>query len=229
MNLPLSPSRPSRPPPGHQRGAVLVVALLFVMIISMLGVSSMQSTASEERMSGNSRDWNNAMQAAEAALRDGWYDIKGECAPGATACNLRNPAINGSTGFGDGTGAAGKCSGTGLCVPNGTYPRYTLLDISNWSSSGTGAVSPVTYGNYTLGTGDTSFATTAASLGSGLASQAQQIVSQMPQYVLEAMCVPDSTTSLGGIGCPKYYYRITSRGYGGNANTQVTLQMVVRL
>ena len=50
-----------------------------------------------------------------------------------------------------------------------------------------------------------------------------------PQYVIEALCTPDSSSSLGGVGCPKYYYRITARGYGGNSNTQITLQMVVRL
>jgi Tfp pilus assembly protein PilX len=61
-----------------------------------------------------------------------------------------------------------------------------------------------------------------------MAAQAQQVVSQRPQYVIEALCTPDSTTSIGGIGCPKYYYRITSRGFGGSANTQVTLQMIVR-
>jgi len=210
-----------------QRGAVLVVALLFVMILSMLGVTAMQSTASEERMSGNSRDWNNALQAAEAALRDAWYDISNVCAPTVTGCNLRNPAISGATGFGSG-GAAGTCTSGGLCMPSGSHPKYTLLNIGNWSSSGAGAVYPVTYGTYTLGGSDTSFATTIASLGSGMAAQAQQVVSQPPQYIIEALCTPDSTTSIGGVGCPKYYYRITSRGFGGSANTQVTLQMIVR-
>lgn len=224
------------PPPtaggaARQRGAVLVVALLFLMIISMLGVSAMQSTSSEERMSGNTRDWNNALQAAEAALRDAWIDIGGFCAPGvaATACAKRNPAISGSTGFGNG-GNAGTCSTTGLCMPNGVHPNYPLLNISNWSATGTGAVYPVTYGTYTLGGSDTTFATTAASLGAGMASQAQQVVSQPPQYIIEALCTPDSNTGLSrGPGCSSYYYRVTARGYGGNSNTQVTLQMVMRL
>lgn len=197
----------------RQSGAVLVVALLFLLIITMLGVTSMQSTTAEERMSGNARDQNNSLQAAEAALRDAWYDINGVCSPGATSCVPRPSVITGATGFGNNTATIGSCSTDGLCLPNGTYPKYTLLDISNWSASGAGAVSPITLGTYTMAAADTKFPQ----------------VAQQPQYVIEALCTPDSTSSIGGVGCPKYYYRITARGFGGNSNTQITLQMVVRL
>ena len=214
MNQPLRAGATRIPSRHRQSGAVLVVALLFLLIITMLGVTSMQSTTAEERMSGNARDQNNALQAAEAALRDAWYDLNGVCSPGATSCVLRASAISGATGFGNGTAtAAGTCSTDGLCLPNGTHPKYTLLDISNWSAAGAGAVSPISLGTYTMAAADTKFPQ----------------VSQQPQYVVEALCTPDSSSSLGGVGCPKYYYRITARGYGGNSNTQVTLQMVVRL
>ena len=213
MNQPLRACATRIPARHGQSGAVLVVALLFLLIITMLGVTSMQSTTAEERMAGNARDQNNSLQAAEAALRDAWYDINGACSPGATSCAQRPVAISGATGFGNGTATAGTCSTDGLCLPNGTYPKYTLLDISNWSASGGGAVSPVSLGTYTMAAADTKFPQ----------------VSQQPQYVIEALCTPDSTSSLGGVGCPKYYYRITARGYGGNSNTQITLQMVVRL
>ena len=198
---------------ARQSGAVLVVALLFLLIITMLGVASMQSTTSEERMSGNARDFNNALQAAEGALRDAWFDLNGNCEPGAGACAPRTPSVVGATNFGDGTSTAGSCSTTGLCLPLGAYPNYPPLPITNWSAAGAGAVYPVTFGAYTLAAGDTRFAQAA----------------QQPQYIVEALCTPDSTSSLGGAGCPKYYYRITARGYGGNVSTQVTLQMVVRL
>lgn len=213
MNQPLRVGTTRIPSRHRQSGAVLVVALLFLLIITMLGVTSMQSTTAEERMSGNARDQNNALQAAEAALRDAWYDVNGVCSPGATSCVQRPVAISGATGFGNGTATAGSCSTAGLCLPYGTYPMYTLLDISNWSAGGAGAVSPISLGTYTMAAADTKFPQ----------------VSQQPQYVIEALCTPDSSSSLGGVGCPKYYYRITARGYGGNSNTQVTLQMVVRL
>jgi type IV pilus assembly protein PilX len=55
----------------RQRGAVLVVALLMLLVMTILGVTAMQMSRSEERMAGNSRDVNLAFQGAEAGLRDG--------------------------------------------------------------------------------------------------------------------------------------------------------------
>ena len=54
----------------RQHGTVLLVALIMLLVMSMLGISSMRGTALEERMSGNWRDQNLALQAAEAALRE---------------------------------------------------------------------------------------------------------------------------------------------------------------
>jgi type IV pilus assembly protein PilX len=57
--------------PSRQRGAVLVVALLMLLVMTVLGVTAMQMSRMEERMAGNSRDINLAFQGAEAGLRDG--------------------------------------------------------------------------------------------------------------------------------------------------------------
>lgn len=57
-------------PSARQRGASLVVALIFVVIMAMLGVTLANVTGLEERMAGNTRDRDLALQAAEAALRD---------------------------------------------------------------------------------------------------------------------------------------------------------------
>jgi len=56
---------------GKESGAVLIVALIMLLLISIVGVSSMQSTSMEERMAGNLYDRHTAFQAAEAALRQG--------------------------------------------------------------------------------------------------------------------------------------------------------------
>ncbi|WP_296809831.1 PilX N-terminal domain-containing pilus assembly protein [Thiocapsa sp.] len=55
----------------QQKGVVLVVALMFTLVMSIVGVTAMQSTIMQERMAGNARDRNLAFQAAEAALRAG--------------------------------------------------------------------------------------------------------------------------------------------------------------
>lgn len=52
-----------------QRGAVLVFCLIFLAVLTMMGVSGMESTVLEERMSANMRDHNLAFQAAESALK----------------------------------------------------------------------------------------------------------------------------------------------------------------
>lgn len=53
---------------GTQRGAALVVSLLLLTIMTIAGVSGMQSTAMEERMTGSMRDHSLAFEAAESAL-----------------------------------------------------------------------------------------------------------------------------------------------------------------
>ncbi len=56
---------------GRQRGAVLIVSLIFLLLMTLIGVTAMQTTTLQERMAGNMRDQNLAFQAAEAALRQG--------------------------------------------------------------------------------------------------------------------------------------------------------------
>lgn len=54
----------------HERGASLLVALIFLVIMAMLGVTVANVTSLQERMAGHTRDRDLALQAAEAALRD---------------------------------------------------------------------------------------------------------------------------------------------------------------
>lgn len=53
-----------------QHGAALVVSLLFLLVLTMIGVASMQTTTLEEKMAGNMRDRGVALQAAESGIRD---------------------------------------------------------------------------------------------------------------------------------------------------------------
>lgn len=53
-----------------QRGAVLVVGLIFLAMLSLLGVAAHSAASQEERMSGNTRDRVRSFQAAESSLRD---------------------------------------------------------------------------------------------------------------------------------------------------------------
>lgn len=52
-----------------QSGATLFVSLILLLILTILGISGMQTTILEEKMAGNFRNSNQAFQSAEAALR----------------------------------------------------------------------------------------------------------------------------------------------------------------
>ena len=55
--------------PSHERGAVLVISLVLLMIMTILAVTLSQTSTLEQRMAGNARDLDAAFQASEAALR----------------------------------------------------------------------------------------------------------------------------------------------------------------
>lgn len=107
----------------RQEGAALIVSLMFLVMMTLIGVTAMTSTNLEEKMAGNSRDYNLALQAAEAALRDSWIHINGT-------------KISGATGFNS------PCA-YGLCLLSvTTIPVWASVD---WSATGPSIV----YGSQT--------------------------------------------------------------------------------
>jgi type IV pilus assembly protein PilX len=205
-----------------QRGAVLIIALLFLTILTILGVTAMTATTFEERMAGNTRDVGVAFQAAEAALRDARRDINGILIPPpntnaaftAAGGAVRMPPISGKTGFGDGTDADNGACGQnvavatpqtrGLCRPT-TYDATAGI-APPFNAIGLQALKHVDYGTFT-----------GAPELRGLSAQ--------PLYYIEVLCYPQYG---GSIGETTYcnFYRITGRGFGTNPNTRVTVQEI---
>lgn len=58
---------------GRQNGAVLLVALVFLLIITTLAVTSMREVALDSRITSNLIDHKRLFNAAEAGLTDGQY------------------------------------------------------------------------------------------------------------------------------------------------------------
>lgn len=54
----------------HQQGFALVTALVFLVILTLLGIGVFTATTSEEKMARNFRDQEIALQAVEAALNE---------------------------------------------------------------------------------------------------------------------------------------------------------------
>jgi len=63
--------------PNRQRGVVLIVSLVMLLVVTLLAVSSMQGTVLEEKMAGNTKDRNLAFQTTESAIREAEDYIEG--------------------------------------------------------------------------------------------------------------------------------------------------------
>lgn len=59
---PMAPSRTA------QRGALLIVCLIFLTVLTLMALTSMDTSVTEERMAGNMQDYNQAFEAAEVAM-----------------------------------------------------------------------------------------------------------------------------------------------------------------
>ena len=98
-----------------QEGIVLFMSLVMLLLLTMLGVSSIQTTSLQQRMARNANDGNLAFQAAEVALRDG-EDL------------LEN--LNNLTDFGD------PLEDLGENEANGYYFEAAPGDLPNWKGLG---------------------------------------------------------------------------------------------
>ncbi len=94
---------------GRQRGAVLVITLIMLLVLTILGITAMQTTTMQEKMAGNARDRDLAFQSAESALRAGEDYIEG---------------LTATSGFG---------STSGLYSESDAEPDWTAS--STWSSA----------------------------------------------------------------------------------------------
>ncbi len=208
---------------GSQRGAALIVGLIMLLLMTMVGVAGMRDTLLQEKMAGNMRDREMALQAAESALRAAEISLNG-----ATA-----PAISNANGMYDlsttpGATATQRMSGSTMV----SEPKF-WGSVWNWSTNG----NYITYGTV----GNTRQLPMASA---GLASQG---ILEQPKYVIEKL--DSSLTSRGeyttGGGSSTMVmeadlgsvedsatvvpdYRITARGVGATADAVVILQSTFR-
>lgn len=103
------------PQTHHQQGATLLISLVLLLIITLLGVSSIRGVALEERIVGNLRDKQTASDGAEAALREGENRLALSVGPAT---------------------ATGACSGTDLCLLATPPANISSDDWSWWTTAG---------------------------------------------------------------------------------------------
>ncbi len=86
-----------------QRGVVLAISLIVLVLITVLAMSGMRSTIMEERMASNSRNSNLAFQRAETALRSAEAALDAAANAVPTAKSEANGQANNIAGFAPGS------------------------------------------------------------------------------------------------------------------------------
>ena len=143
------------PMPAAQQGAVLVVSLIFLLVVTLLAISSIRDTVLEEKMAGNTRDRNVAFQSAEGGIREAELFIDdivsmGDFAatPGLFSRTQAEPPFWEDATWRNGANHAVADEDYGAYEP----PRYTVKHITTVTGS-EGALNMSGYGD-NKGTGD---------------------------------------------------------------------------
>ncbi|MDB6142328.1 MAG: pilus assembly protein PilX [Pseudomonas sp.] len=92
----------------HQCGMVLLTSLIFLLLLTLIGLSSLQNATLQEKMAGSLKLRNESFQAAEAALRVGESALRSvflepcttltTCAPPAEALTVTTAGRNPTSG-----------------------------------------------------------------------------------------------------------------------------------
>ncbi|QZP33638.1 pilus assembly protein PilX [Pseudomonas sp. DR48] len=93
-----------------QRGMALLVSLVFLLLLTLIGLSSMQNATLQEKMAGSVSLRNQSFQGAEAALRVGESAVQldtyslpicsgtTQCAPPAESTTVSAAGLNSTSG-----------------------------------------------------------------------------------------------------------------------------------
>ncbi len=113
----IMPRATVKSPIRRQSGMSLFPALMFLLVLAVIGIGALSSTLMQEKMVSSTKDTNIAFQAAEAGLRDAESDV------------TKN--ITGATVF------TGACA-NGLCTPPADWTPPNSADIStaiDWTNA----------------------------------------------------------------------------------------------
>lgn len=204
--------------PMRERGLSLIVILLLLVVVSMLGIASMQVVMMTERGARNDRDLQLAWQSAESALVEAEFDLTG---PNAYSGNRLNNIQSGPTFPDEGCFDVGTwrgfCAGE-TTVGSAIKPTWLAVDLSANDSPA------VPLGLFT----NRNFSAAGAANGVGLQP------ALAPRYLIEDISYLDrqKTRQVGSSYAPPgtdgHLYRITAIGFGPRRDVQAVLQMVYR-
>jgi type IV pilus assembly protein PilX len=134
------PAVPPGPVLTGQRGSVLIVSLIMLLLISLIGLGSMQGTTLQERMASNLQDRNLAFQASEQALRAGEVFLDASLANTVTT-SLNNRVALADAANWDGIDARAVTVATGDPTLS-AQPVYHIRHVRDFSPSITAGGGP---------------------------------------------------------------------------------------
>lgn len=147
--LPMNRLRQSRPTEG---GTVLIMAMTFLLILSLIGVTSMTTAALEQKMSGNMSDKNVAFQTAESALVAGEIWIGNQMNkpvfdPAVTNDGLHLPSTTSTPVWDNTTGvwSSGDIFSYPVLNNVSTQPVYIIEDLGAVPDNNGSLVLPANY------------------------------------------------------------------------------------
>ncbi len=199
----MTPRRTPRTQRSAHRGIALVVVMLILLVVIVLGVGGAQIALLSERTARYDRDYLIASQAAEAALMDAEFDIRG---PGGSRSSQFAPGNDGI--FVSGCSSSSTTRGLCLPYPDTAKPVWARVDFLDTSTS----APTVEFGQFTSRTFDA---------GAGIRP------ARKPRYIIELIDDQSLGNNAAGGQVPKIY-RVTALGFGPRVDVQVVLQMVFR-
>jgi type IV pilus assembly protein PilX len=139
-------------PSANQQGVALIMALVFLLMLTLLALTAMNTAALEEKMAQNTGDKTVAFQAAESALIAGELWIAGQLNkpvfdPANTSDGLHLRSLTGtpmwdeSTGVWSGTDTFAYTGLTGVSA----QPRYLIEDLGEITDNKGSLVLPINY------------------------------------------------------------------------------------
>ncbi|HGM1670763.1 TPA: PilX N-terminal domain-containing pilus assembly protein [Neisseria gonorrhoeae] len=186
------------PTSDGQRGSALFIVLMVMIVVAFLVVTAAQSYNTEQRISANESDRKLALSLAEAALREGEFQV----------LDLEDTADSKVT-FSENCGK-GLCTAVNVRTNNANEESFGNIVVQ--STPTVEAVKrscPAKSGKNSTGL---CIDNQGVEYKKGTAS-----VSKMPRYIIEYL----------GVKNGQNVYRVTAKAWGKNANTVVVLQSYV--
>jgi type IV pilus assembly protein PilX len=192
--------------PDGQRGAVLIVGLLVLLVMTIIAAAQLQSTVLQERMVGNMRQKDLALQAAEAALQAGLSFIEQQHTPPAEDDVGSNLVWTSCT---PGDSSVGATTGDGPCG------RFERLILPRWRGDLDQAEAA-----------GASYAEVAALTAAASADQLPGLIAQ-PRIYIEVRYLPPLDVEQAALGTGVHYYSVSAVGFGASDQARAILQSTI--